>query len=99
MRTARSGGSFAQDSGDFVLMFVSGLLSLPADECQPDEIVGGTPAKAKHIAVQPIPQAVAPPGNEARSQFHRQWPMPGACDVLPQLLLVRREDADAVPSA
>ena len=47
-RTPRACGSFAQHSGDFVLIFLSGLLSLPADKRQPDEIVGSATAKAEY---------------------------------------------------
>ena len=66
---------------------------------QPAKGVGGALSKSEEIAVQTIPKAKAAPRDKTSREFHRQRAMPGASDVLAQLLLVRREDADAAPSA
>ena len=64
-----------------MLIFLFGLVTLPARECQPDKIVGGATAKAKHVAVQPIPKAVIAAGNKAGRKFHCERTMTGARDI------------------
>ena len=49
--------------------------------------------------MQPIPKPNATPGRDSGREFERQWPVAGARHVLPELFLVRREDADAAPTA
>ena len=51
------------------------------------------------MAVQAIPKADATARDKAGRQLHRQRPVTGARHILPQLLFVRREDADASPPA
>ena len=68
-------------------------------EFQPDKVVSGPAAKAEKITVQPIPEACSGPRHNARREFQCQRPVPGARDVLTQLLLVWREDANATPPA
>src|SRR2546427_5768774 len=92
-RTPRGCGSFAQHSGDFVLIILCGLTA--ASQLQPDKVVGGSTAKTKKVAVQPIPKPDRPARSESGCKFHRQRTMAGACDVLAELGLVRRKNADA----
>jgi hypothetical protein len=61
--------------------------------------IGGPSAEAKQIAMQPIPKMDGATLGGNASQFHGQWAMAGAGDVLAQLLFVRRKDADAAPAA
>ncbi|HUZ07485.1 MAG TPA: hypothetical protein VMV89_08345 [Candidatus Paceibacterota bacterium] len=82
-----------------MLIFLFGLVTLPAGECQPDKIVGGATAKTKHVAVKPIPKSVIASRDKAGCKFHRKRAMSRARDIFAQLLFVRREDADATPSA
>src|SRR5438445_2139634 len=49
--------------------------------------------------MQPIPNADDTARGKAGCKFHCQWPMAAAGDILAQLLLVRREDADATSPA
>lgn len=63
------------------------------------EAVRCATTEAQHVTMQTIPKANATTGRETASEFKRQWPVAGARDVLAELLLVRREDADAAPSA
>jgi hypothetical protein len=99
MRNPRACGSLAQHSGNFVLMFLCGLMVMPPSQFQTTNVFGGSTTEAKKITVQPIPKQQASARNKARREFHCQWPMTGAGDILAKLLLVRREDADATPSA
>ncbi|HEY3856255.1 MAG TPA: hypothetical protein VGO67_17860 [Verrucomicrobiae bacterium] len=64
-----------------MLIFLSGLLTLPSSECQPNKIVGGATTKAKQVAMQPIPKAMAATGDKTRSEVHRERAMTGAYDV------------------
>ena len=56
-------------------------------------------AKPEQVAMQPIPKQVATAGHEIFHQFQCQWPVTGAGHVFTELLLVRREYADAAPPA
>ena len=60
---------------------------------------GGSTTEANKITVQPIPKPMLSARDKTGRKFHRQWPMTGARDILTKLLLVRRENADAAPSA
>jgi len=70
-----------------------------ASQFQTTHVVCGSTTETEKITVQPIPKPKASARNKARRKFHRQWPMPGAGDILTKLLFVRREDADAAPPA
>ena len=92
-------GSLAQHSGVFVLMFLCVLMVMPTSHFQTTNVVGGSTTETKKITVQPIPKQKASERNNATREFHCEWPMARASDILAKLLLVRREDADAAPSA
>src|SRR6185503_2513799 len=94
--TARAFGSLAQHSGVFVLMGFNGLMTTTR-KCEPAEMVRSPATEAQHVAMEAIPKANATPRRETASQFKRQRPVTGASHVLAQLLLVRREDANATP--
>ena len=66
---------------------------------QAAHVVGGPTTEAQQITVQPLPEQPATPRNRADCDFQRQRPVTGVCDVFPQLLLVRGENADAPPPA
>ena len=57
------------------------------------------PAKSKQVAMQVSPKHVAMAGHEITRQFQCQWPVTGTGHVFAELLLVRRENADAAPPA
>ena len=99
MRNPFASGSLAQHSGVFVLMFLCVLMVMPTSHFQTTNVVGGSTTETKKITVQPIPKQKASARNKARREFHCQWPMARASEILAKLLLVRREDADAAPSA
>jgi hypothetical protein len=80
-------------------MFLRGLVVMPTGPLEPAESISGPFAKAEKMSVQAIPESEAAAGREISREFQRQWPMPGAGHILAQLLLVRREDADAAPPA
>jgi hypothetical protein len=80
-------------------MFVGGLMVMTPSQFQTTHVVCGSTTETKKIAVQPIPKQKASARNKARREFHCQWPMAGASDILAKLPLVRREDADAAPPA
>src|SRR5206468_12588185 len=97
--TARAFGSLAQHSGDFVLMPLSGLQVMTTRQLQTTKSVGGALSKSKQMAVQTIPKEDATARDKAGRQLHRERPMARTGDVLAQLLFVRREDANATPTA
>ena len=66
-------------------------------QLQTTKCVGGTLSKTEKTTVQPIPKADATARNETGREFQGQRPVTGASHVLAQLLLVRREDANAAP--
>jgi len=66
---------------------------------QTTKCVGGALSKSKEMAVQTIPKEDATARDKAGRQLHRQRPVAGTADVLAQLLFVRREDANATPTA
>jgi len=76
-------------------MFLCVLMVMPTSHFQTTNVVGGSTTETKKITVQPIPKQKASARNKARREFHCQWPMARASDILAKLLLVRREDADA----
>lgn len=100
MRNARACGSLAQHSGDFVFMFLCVLtvLMTPPRQLQTDEIVGGLATESKQILMQPIPKRVASARGCTARKIESQRFVAGARHILAQLLLVRREDADAAPT-
>src|SRR5439155_26254402 len=59
-RTPRACGSFAQHSGDFVLIILCELMGTTASQLQPDKVVGGSAAETEQIAAQPIPETDLP---------------------------------------
>src|SRR5258706_2948942 len=66
---------------------------------QAEKYIGAPPAKTKKRAMQPVPKPVAISRAKASRQFQRQWPVTRPNKVFPQLNLVRRENADAAPTA
>jgi hypothetical protein len=82
MRNPRAFGSLAQHSGDFVLIFVYGLMVMQPGQFQPANVVGGATAEAKQITVQPVPKQKTLARNKTRRQFHGQWPVTGAGHIL-----------------
>src|ERR1700685_832720 len=97
MRNPAACGSLFQHSGDFVLMFVLGLIT--TSQFQTTNVVGGSTTKTKKITVQLIPKQKASSRNRTGRKFHRQRSVPGAADVFAKLFLVRCENADAAPPA
>ena len=74
-------------------------MTMATREFQSAEAVSRAATETQQVAMQPIPKADAATRGYTSREFHRQWAMPGALDVLAQLLLVRREDADATTTA
>ena len=73
-------------------------MTMATREFQSAEAVSRAATEAQQVAMQPIPKADAATRDYTSREFHRQWAMPGARDVLAQLFLVRGEDADSAPS-
>ena len=61
--------------------------------------VGGALAESQKTAMQPVPKRIAIERAQATGKFQRQRPVAGTRQILAQLLLVRRENADATPPA
>ena len=101
MRNPRACGSLAQHSGVFVLMFLYGLMFwlMLLSRVETENSFGGSTTEANKIIVQPIPKQMLSARDRTGREFHRQWPMTGAGDILTKLLLVRRENANAAPPA
>ena len=70
-----------------------------AGSFQPHKVVGGSTTETKQIAVKPIPEANGASRRATGGKFDRQWTMAGARHILAELLLVRRENADAASPA
>src|SRR5208282_3131991 len=99
MRTPRACGSFAQHSGDFVLIFLCGLMMMMTRKLKAAETVRRATTEAKHIAVKAFPKASTAWRRDSGREFQRQWPVAGATHILAELFLVRCEDANAASSA
>src|ERR1022692_1085405 len=99
MRNASAFGSLAEHSGVLVLILVFGLMVMITSQFQTAHVFGGSTTETQEIAVQSFPKQSASGRNPAIGKFHRQWPMTRAAYVFAKLLLVRRENADAPPSA
>jgi len=99
MRNPCACGSLAQHSGVFVFMLFCGLRVTTTRQLETTERVGGALSKSEKTTVQPIPKAHATARNETGREFQGQRSVTGANHVLPQLSLVRREDANAAPAA
>jgi len=80
-------------------MLLFGLQVTTTRQFQTTECVGGALSKSKKMAVQTIPKEDATARDKTGRQLHRQRPVAGTGDVLAQLLFVRREDANATPTA
>ena len=61
--------------------------------------VGGPLAETEETAMQPVPKPVAVARAKARCQFQCQRPVTGTNQILAQLDFIRRENADATPTA
>ena len=72
---------------------------MTAGQFQTTHVVCRSTTETKKIAVQPIPKLKSSARNRTGRKVDRQWPVPGAADVFPKLFFVRRENADAPPSA
>ena len=72
---------------------------MTTSQFQTANVVGGSTTETKKITMQPIPKQMASARNKTVRKFQRQRPVTGAGDILAKLLLVRRENADAAPSA
>jgi len=79
----------------YALMFWLMLLS----RMETENSFGGSTTEANKITVQPIPKPMLSALDKTGRKFHRQWPMTGAGDIFTKLLLVRRENTNAAPSA
>ena len=101
MRTERAWLSFAQHSGDFVLIFLCKLTiaMMPAGNFPPDKVIGGSTAKAEHKAMKPLPNADRAARSKTRCELNRQRAMTATRNIFAKLLFVRRENADAAPPA
>ncbi|MBU6408970.1 MAG: hypothetical protein KGR98_01155 [Verrucomicrobia bacterium] len=75
------------------------IAMMPAGNFPPDKVIGGSTAKAQQIAMKPIPNADYAARSKARCKLNRQWAMTGTRDIFEELLFVRRENADAAPTA
>jgi len=77
MRTACAWLSFAQHSGDFVLIFLRWLTvaMMAAGNFPPDKVVSSSTAKAKQIPAKAIPDADHAARSNTGCKFHRQRPM------------------------
>jgi hypothetical protein len=80
-------------------MLLFGLQVTTTRQFQTTKSVGGTLSKSKEMSVQTIPKEDATARDKTGRQLHRQRPVAGTGDVLAQLLFVRREDANATPTA
>lgn len=72
---------------------------MTARKLEAAEAVRCATTEAQHVAMQTIPKANATTGRETASEFKRQGPVAGARNVLAELRLVRREDANAASPA
>ena len=63
------------------------------------QIVRHTATETQQIAMKPIPKTNAATRRETGGEFQRQRAMTGARYIFTKLLLVRRENADASPTA
>jgi hypothetical protein len=80
-------------------MDFNGLMMTTPRKLEAAEAVRRATTETEQIAMKTIPKANDATGREIASEFKRQRPVTRARDILTQLLLVRREDADATPSA
>jgi hypothetical protein len=60
---------------------------------------GSTLAETEEVTIQPVPKPVCMARTKSMPQFHCQRPMTGTNQILTQLNFVRRENADATPTA
>jgi hypothetical protein len=79
-------------------MFLSWLRMTPG-LFQPAKRIGGMSAKPQKTAMQPVPKRIVFERAQATGKFQRQRPVAGTRQILAQLLLVGRENADAAPPA
>ncbi len=49
--------------------------------------------------MQPIPKPIAVTRTKTACEFHRQWSVTGANQIFAQLNFIRRENANAAPTA
>ena len=61
--------------------------------------VGGPLAEPEEITMQPVPKPVGMARTNTVRQFQCQRPVAGANQVFTQLNFIRRENADAAPTA
>jgi len=80
-------------------MFLLVLMFLVTGHFQAAKRVGCTSAEPEQRAMQPIPKPVGMAWTNFLRQFQRQRPVAGANQVFTQLHFVRRENADAAPTA
>lgn len=73
---------------------------MPPGLFQSAERIGGMLAKPQEAALKPVPKRITiERAQPASGKFERQRPVAGARQVLTQLLLVRRKNANAAPPA
>ena len=72
---------------------------MTAELFQSAKRIGGMSAKPQKMAMQPVPKWIVIERALATGKFQGQRPVAGARQILTQLLLVRREYADAAPPA
>src|SRR4029077_13324554 len=99
MRNPRAFGSLAQHSGNFVFMFFCELMVTATCLLETTDMVSGTTAETKQIAVQPIPKANGTTRDKSAREVQGQRLVTGLGYIFAQLVLVWREDANATPPA
>ena len=75
------------------------LVFMTAGFFQTAKRVGGPLAETEEITMQPVPKPVGMARTNTVRQFQCQRPVAGANQVLTQLNFIRRENADAAPTA
>jgi hypothetical protein len=66
---------------------------------QPAKRIGGALAEPQEAAMQSVPKWIAIEWAQATGKFQRQRSVTGTRQIFPQLLLIRRENADAASPA
>src|ERR1039457_6640871 len=72
---------------------------MSASRLESAKSVSGALPESKHITVQPVPKTAPTARDESGRKFQRQRPVTGTGHIFTELLLVRRENADATPPA